>query len=242
MKQRVLAESGFGKKFTLIELLVVIAIIAILVAMLLPALKSARNRAREADCTSRLKQHGTAYNMYANDNNDALPYCADVSGNASYYWCSVSGNEITAFTGVGRCFEAGYFGNSIKIGTKLSRVPDILLCPFDTWVIPETDLWYLGGFMYLGGTPMNFVKPNLYSIKGDYQPREKLAKCGRLVITYDTHYPYANAGDPNYLPQKTCHPTGAVGFVKGDGSVNRKKPHPDYGTNGKFAAYLEESI
>ena len=239
MKQRALAESGFGKKFTLIELLVVIAIIAILAAMLLPALKSARNRAREADCGSRLKQHGVAYNMYAGDNNDALPYCADSEGNAPYYWCTVSGNEVTGWRGIGVLFEAGYFGNSVKIGTKLSRVPEILLCPFDTWVDPETDYWYLGGFMYLGGTPMTWINSNLYSIKGDYQPREKLAKCGRLVITYDTHYPYWNnsAGQ-----QQTCHPTGAVGFVKGDGSVNRKKPHPDYGKNGKFAAYLEENL
>ena len=59
--------------FTLIELLVVIGIIAILAALLLPALQKARESANQIDCTSQLKQVGLAMTMYAGDNKSNLP-------------------------------------------------------------------------------------------------------------------------------------------------------------------------
>ncbi len=85
------------KAFTLIELLVVIAIIAILAAMLMPALARAREEARRAKCRSNIHNIGLGFQMWINAHKDQWPYAYDPSLDANSY--------CNAF---GRIYGAGY--------------------------------------------------------------------------------------------------------------------------------------
>lgn len=148
-------------RFTLIELLVVIAIIAILSALLLPALRSAREKGRSIRCVSNLKQCGLGFQQYSADFNDNLCGITTIDG-TKFAWILLMSEEMAAGQEVDR--GLGY------IPRKLS------ICPKDLCTqIPQRDL---RGISWRGGYGM--IKPQGWYIDPENP--------GSLCVKKDVHF------------------------------------------------------
>ncbi len=189
--------------FTLIELLVVVAIIAVLVAMLLPALSQARQSAKIVICKNNLRQIELAFSMYTNENNDVLPAWRMNWGDWYY---------VLWKTRLGPNGTVGHYLDDPGVGLCPSRNPH-----WSTESDYRYRMWTTGIGPNYGGLPATYHGPAIRLGKERVEPRigyrwwdsnwivadEWRSKDGGIwhsgkginVLWYDGHVSWLSVGD-----------------------------------------------